>query len=399
MIMRPQIMRTSLFKKMPLFLAGIASLALVGGITLAASRAQKAGWKAKILTEDGVRVVVNPAEPLYGDIKLDLEEELRIGKEGDERAQFYRVRDIAADPQGNIYVDDMSNGRIQVFDPRGAFLRTIGRPGQGPGEFENPTLIRFGGREGRLHVMDRYMRINLFDGQGLYIRSVVPERGFIDYFPDDAGGFLVIMHAGSDEDLTSGHALRRLDANGKTRTVLAEFPSNLHLKRYGEGTLAVSTGYEIALCAAPLPGQGLVYGHSKAYELVVLGPEDRKVLVIRKVEPRPEFTSEEKRGFGKVPVPDSKPYFYGILTDAQGRIYVQRNMNRSGKRGYGPIATEDKRFDVFSREGIFLFRAALPPNTRLIKDGLVYSYLVDEDQGLEFALRFRIKNYTALPVN
>jgi hypothetical protein len=368
------------------------------GLIVSAGQAQKAGWRAKLLTEEGVRVVVNPAEPLYGAIKLGLEEELRIGKEGDERTQFYRVRDIHADPQGNIYVDDMSNGRVQVFDPNGAFLRTIGRPGQGPGEFENPTLIRFGGREGHLHVMDRYQRINLFDGQGLYIRSIVPERGFADYFPDVADGFVAVMHAGSDKDLTSGHSLCRLDANGKTRAVLAEFPSNLHMERRGEATLAVRTGYEMTLYAAPLAGEGLVYGHSKEYELVVLGPGDKKVLVIRKDERRPEFTSEEKTGFGKIPVPKLKPYFFGILTDPEGRIYVQRNMNTSGKRGYGPIATEDKRFDVFSREGVFLFRAALPPNTRLIQDGRVYSYLVDEDQGLEYAQRFRIKNYVNLPV-
>lgn len=368
------------------------------GLLFPAGQAQKAGWKAKVLTEEGVRVVVNPAEPLYPEIKLDLEEELRIGKEGDERTQFYRVRDIHADPQGNIYVDDYSNGRIQVFDRQGAFLRTIGRPGQGPGEFENPTLIRFGGGEGRLHVMDRYRRINLFDDKGIYIRSVMPERGFADYFPDPADGFVAVMHAGSDKDLTSGHALCRLDANGKTRAVLAEFPSNVYMWRVEGGTGMATTGYEMTLYAAPLPGRGLVYGHSKEYELVVLGPDDRKVLVIRKDEPRPEFTSEEKRDFGKIPVPAFKPYFFGILTDPQGRIYVQRNMNTTIKRGFGPVATEDKRIDVFSREGTFLFRAALPPNTRLIRDGLVYSYSVDEEQGLEFAQRFRIKNFADLPV-
>jgi hypothetical protein len=389
-----QAVKTSAFRG----IVFLISAALTAGLLGSAGRAQKAGWKAKILTEDGVRVVVNPAEPLYPDITLDVVEELRIGKEGDDRTQFYRIRDIHADPQGNIYVDDYSNGRVQVFDAQGDFLRTVGRPGQGPGEFENPTLIRFGGREGLLHVMDRFQRINLFDGQGLYIRSIMPERSLPNYFPDAADGFVAVMRTGSDKDLTSGHALCRLDANGKTRAVLAEFPSNLHMERRGEGTLVVSTGYEMTLYAAPLAGQGLVYGHSKDYELVVLGPEDRKVLVIRKDEPRPEFTSKEKGDLGRFPGLKMKPYFFGILTDLEGRIYVQRNMNSRGKRNYGPIATEDIRFDVFSPEGIYLFRADLPPNTRAIREGLVYSYFVDEDQGLEYAQRFRIKNYADLPL-
>jgi len=387
-------MRASPLSK-PIFLMAAV---LSTGLIVSAGQAQKAGWKAKLLTEAGVRVVANPAEPLYGEIKLSLEEELRIGKEGDERTQFYRVRDIAADPQGNIYVDDYSNGRVQVFDPQGAFLRTIGRPGQGPGEFENPTLIRFGGRDGRLHVMDRYRRINIFDDKGIYIRSVMPENGFEDYFPDAADGFMAVMRTGSDEELTSFHTLSRLDADGKTRAVLSEFPYTLHMERREGGTLVVSTGYEMSLCAAPLPGDALVYGYSKDYELVILGPDDRKALVIRKDGPRPAFTAEEKSGFGRIPVPKLKPYFFGILTDPEGRIYVQRNMNTTGKRGYGPIATEDKQFDVFSREGVFLFRAALPPNTRVIRSGLVYTYFIDEDQGLEYAQRFRIKNYANLPV-
>jgi len=376
---------------------GIA--ALTAGFLAIAGTAQKTDWKGKVLTEDGVRVVVNPAEPIYGQIKLDLGEELRIGKEGDERTQFYRVRDIAADPRGNIYVDDMSNGRVQVFDPHGAFLRSIGRPGQGPGEFDYPTLIRLGGRDGRLHVMDRFQRINLFDGQGVYVRSIVPERGFVDYFPDAADGFVAVMRTGSDEELTSYHSLSRVNGEGKSQSVLAEFPYTIHMERRAGGTLAVSTGYELSLHAAPLPGSAIVYGYSEDYELVILGPDDRKALVIRKDERRPEFTSKEKTGFGKIPLPKLKPYFFGILTDPEGRIYVQRNMNTGGKRGYGPIATEDKLFDVFSGEGRFLFRTALPPNTRVIRGDFIYTFYVDEEQGLEYVQRFRIKNYAALPKN
>ena len=67
------------------------------------------------------------------------------------------------------------------------------------------------------------------------------------------------------------------------------------------------------------------------------------------------------------------------------------------KRNCGPLATVDKEVDVFSREGHFLFRTALPPNARVIRGGLVYSYLVDEEQGVEYAQRFRIKNYADLP--
>jgi len=368
-------------------------LAFAGGI-------QNAAWKGKIVTENGIRVVLNTADPVYEDVSLDFAEDLRIGKEGDAQAQFYRVRDVAADGHGNIYIDDMSNNRIQVFDPKGGYLRTIGRAGQGPGEFEHPTLVRIGGREGRVHVMDRFARINLFDAGGVYLRSIVTEQAFEDYFPDDGDGFVIIAGEESEKDLSVFNVLCRIDAAGKMRAALARYPYTLYMeKTENGGILSSTTGHEMQLYAAPLPGNGIVYGYSKDYELVVLGPDDKKRVVIRKEETRPEFTAAEKAGFRRIPVPKLKPFFYGVLTDPEGRIYVHRNMNVEGKRGFGPIATQNKRCDVFSREGAFLFRTELPPNARAIGGGYVYSYLVDEDAGLEYVQRFRIKNYSALPVD
>ena len=388
-------MKTALIKTTVIL--GIIALAV--GLLALAGTAQKTDWKGKVLTEDGARVVVNPAEPIYGQIKLDLGEELRIGKEGDEQTQFFRVMDVGVDPSGRIYVVDARNFRVQVFDPSGKYLRTIGRQGQGPGEFEMPTAVCFGGQAGYMHVLDRFRRINHFDDKGVYIRSTMFDGVAISYFPEAGSGFIAVLLGGSDEELTSFHSLSRVNGEGKTQSVLARFPYTLYMERREGATLSRSTGFELSLYAAPMAENSLVYGYSKDYELVVLGPDDKKLLVIRTDEPRPEFTSVEKAIFGSMPVPKLKPYFYGLLTDSDGRIYVQKNTNTKGKRGYGPIATEDKLFDVFSSEGRFLFRTALPPNTRLIKGDLIYTYVVDEDQGLEYVQRFRIKNYAALPKN
>jgi len=374
---------------------GLAALTV--GVLALAGQTQKSDWKGKILTEDGVRVVVNPVEPIYGRIKLDLEEELRIGKDGDEPTQFFRIMDVGVDPSGRIYVVDARNFRVQVFDPSGAFLRTIGRQGQGPGEFELPTAVCFGGQAGHMHVLDRFRRVNLFDDKGVHLRSTMFDGTAISCFPDAGSGFIAVFLGGSDEELTSFHSLSRVNGEGKTQTVLARFPYTLYMERREGATLSRSTGYELSLYAAPIAGNSLVYGYSKDYELVVLGPDDKKLLIIRTDEPRPEFAAGEKAIFGSMPIPKLKPYFYGLLTDSDGRIYVQRNINTKGKRGYGTIATEDKLFDVFSGEGRFLFRTALPPNTRVIRGDLVYTFYVDEEQGLEYVQRFRIKNYAALP--
>jgi len=65
-----------------------------------------------------------------------LKEDLSIGVEGgDENLLFGSVADIGLDAAGNIYVLDWENRRVQVFDPKGKFLRSIvGKQGQGPEE-------------------------------------------------------------------------------------------------------------------------------------------------------------------------------------------------------------------------------------------------------------------------
>ncbi|MFC1733183.1 6-bladed beta-propeller, partial [candidate division KSB1 bacterium] len=104
---------------------------------------------------DGVRHVHNLA-PLWGDEqRVTLEFVQKIGElEGeDENYQFYRPAWIAKDSAGNIYVLDTGNCRIQVFNENGGYLRTIGRQGQGPGEFENPDYVYFDS-EGNLYVAE-----------------------------------------------------------------------------------------------------------------------------------------------------------------------------------------------------------------------------------------------------
>ena len=47
------------------------------------------------------------------------------GEKGTKDGEFDTPHSIASDARGNIYVADRGNGRIQVFDPNGTFLRSI----------------------------------------------------------------------------------------------------------------------------------------------------------------------------------------------------------------------------------------------------------------------------------
>ncbi|MEE8265305.1 MAG: NHL repeat-containing protein, partial [Acidiferrobacterales bacterium] len=49
---------------------------------------------------------------------------------------FTTVTSIALDRQGNVFVADFYNNRVQKFAPDGTFLTAFGESGQGPGQFD-----------------------------------------------------------------------------------------------------------------------------------------------------------------------------------------------------------------------------------------------------------------------
>ncbi len=66
-----------------------------------------------------------------------LEEDLRIGHEGESTTALVAVRDLAVSVGGQIAVLSSLEGQVRIFDPEGDFVRFIGSRGQGPGEIRD----------------------------------------------------------------------------------------------------------------------------------------------------------------------------------------------------------------------------------------------------------------------
>ena len=86
----------------------------------------------------------------------------RFGKAGAGNGEFNLPSSMAVDPEGNLFVADMFNNRIQKFTSAGVFLRSYGRQGFGDGLFLNPAGVAIS-RSGRLHVGDsKNYRVQVF---------------------------------------------------------------------------------------------------------------------------------------------------------------------------------------------------------------------------------------------
>jgi len=103
---------------------------------------------------------------------------LTLGKKGmpgDGMDEFNQPSAVAIAPNGDIFVgdghDEGSNHRVMKFSKDGKFIKTWGKKGTGPGEFNTPHCLAFDSA-GRLFVGDRAnARIQIFDQEGKFLEE------------------------------------------------------------------------------------------------------------------------------------------------------------------------------------------------------------------------------------
>jgi len=79
---------------------------------------------------------------------------------------FDRPTNAALDSEGNVYVTDTFNARVQVFDADGNFLRMWGKPGTVAGCFMRPKGIAID-RDDHVYVVDaEFNNVQVFDTEG-----------------------------------------------------------------------------------------------------------------------------------------------------------------------------------------------------------------------------------------
>ncbi len=99
---------------------------------------------------------------------------MTLGKPGGaaEPDYFYQPNDVLVAPNGVIFVSEghgAGNNRILKFSKEGKLLKTWGKLGSGPGEFDQPHSMAMDSK-GRLFVGDRNNnRIQIFDQDGKFI--------------------------------------------------------------------------------------------------------------------------------------------------------------------------------------------------------------------------------------
>lgn len=92
-----------------------------------------------------------------------------IGKWGNGEGEFNFPVDIFTDDEGDIYVVDSMNYRVQIFDKSEKFRTAFGRHGDGTGEFGRPKGLAVDS-EGNIYVADAlFDTVQIFNRDGDYL--------------------------------------------------------------------------------------------------------------------------------------------------------------------------------------------------------------------------------------
>jgi hypothetical protein len=83
----------------------------------------------------------------------------------------FSISELEFDSDGNMFVADPVDNNVKIYDPAGELLETIGREGEGPGEFDSPGRIDLSPDEQLMVVTDNQRRISFFERDGRFSHS------------------------------------------------------------------------------------------------------------------------------------------------------------------------------------------------------------------------------------
>jgi hypothetical protein len=372
---------------------------LIGWTSVINQRPQPS-WKGTIVTENGVKVVKNPAEPFYGELVLQLEENLSLGGNvNDDNYYFPGGASIAIDQQGNLFIRDAGNIRIQEYDKAGKYVQTIGRKGQGPGEFQFPAMVDVD-RDGNIWVLDAPTRaLKVFSPDGTFKKSTPLRASIQPQFYVSKEGYIFGMEINYRTPGGPRIAVLKLNPDGSFAETIAQFQGELKPNQKGYAIHSYSNS--LFLCG--LNPNALCYGFSMDYKIFLADGQGKTISIIQKAEKPISVSGEEKDWIKKkgifaalgvskkereevVVFPPHRPYFGRIVADDTGRIYVSRTPSVLGEN-------KIKVFDVYSVDGIYLYRTQLPFWPEVIKGGFIYEIRTNKETGDIRIVRHKVTNW------
>ncbi len=388
-------------------------------------------WVGTITTEGNVTTVVNESGSVWGGTAR-LVEEVSIGvAAGADEYMFGLISSVYV-TKDRIYVVDSQVPAVRAYDHAGTFVGTLGRVGQGPGEYMRPRIVA-ADTSGRVFVLDGSLgRLNVYAPSGETLESWPLQNSRCCVRP--------MYPLGDDAIWAPVYGPRDEETGEPSYGVQAVGPSGLYGEvmwvpeiDYARTTYEIGSGFEVgvpfspSLYWYPAPEGRMVVGASDKYRFEVHGPGGTKLVVERYWEPTPvpaEHKEWERQrrvatqrrnddpgwNLDGSDIPDHKPAYRALIPALSGETWLARAgvSERLADCAENPIeagydATVDRNpcwtdrpiVDAFGAGGRYLGEVQMPPGIRpsvlhLVIDGRLVVAVAQDPQGTYMVKRYRL---------
>lgn len=350
---------------------------------------------------------------------------VQIGHRDDDDPHYDLLRIHAGRflPDGRIVAAIGGSSQIRIFSSTGEWQHSIGRQGDGPGEFRFPATLALGGDT--IHVVDRQLS---------RITSLLPDGTLLGTWPfpsEEGGGRVLPFWRLADGRWLSSREVS-LGQGGPPTTGVSRPPTRWSLTSAdlttvedslftlpgGERKVSITTGpggtvTSVSLITLPISRNGIVTaagnrvwaGDNESAELRHYTADGRLEQVVRWAAPgiavdaallerlkqariaASSGTEQVLTGieviFAEPPPATRMPYFSNLFLAADGHLWVQE---------YDPFPRTPLHFRVFHPDGHFLGRLELPPRHRVLDIGTDRILTVWQDQDdLEYLRVYQLR--------
>ena len=363
---------------------------------------QKVQGRVTIEEADGVTVVKNPSEPLNPDLQIVFKEELSIGiKEGNENFMFGNQVFVNADDDGYIYVTDWDRTTVLKYDSNGNFLQSIGRLGQGPGEFQEMSEVRFTS-DGNIYLSDlKTQRLSFFSKEGDYLKAVRFPTLFEEVLINSKG--LYVARSVDNVELEKGkkwdYFYGLFDENFNLMEEFLRLPQEVDGKdKKADSEAQVLANFLSETAFQPnvnyaLDKNDLIhFGYPEDYEINVYSAEGKLMKIIHRDFEPVEISKRHKEYFknsqselfmAKIPLNEEEKVFelvvYPKYLPAYERFILMEN-------GWIFVVVDSVRdgstlVDIFSEKGEYLaqFETDIATDRLCFKNGKAYTVATIDD--------------------